>query len=288
MAFDVERIRKSTRRATKFVKRNTKRPTSDAVHKFRTSLRQLESALVALEVDSKPLLRELDKTRRLAGKIRDMDVLTANALSLDGRGELDCVVRLLEHLGAERAKRVRKLRVAISKRRHLTRSLERGLERIERAAGKRSAAARKSVGHSLELSSKLSRPGRLSRKSLHEYRSQVKELWDVLRLSDRAADIALVGKLGEVKDAIGDWHDWVELTDIAVDALDHRPSCALSKRIAGTRESKYRHALVLSQRLIARLRPKRRKSAGMKVPVASPILDAVAAIAQEESPEIAH
>src|SRR5262249_12114964 len=106
------------------------------------------------------------------------------------------------------------------------------------------------------------------------------------------ADSALAQKLQEVKDAIGDWHDWVELTDIAHDVLDHGASCALSKRLAETRETKYRHALSLAQALTARqLRSrarKRGKRAAKESPIAEPVLEAVTAIAEDSGPEVAH
>ena len=60
----------------------------------------------------------------------------------------------------------------------------------------------------------LKRPVRLNRNNLHPYRLKVKELRNVLQLSNRADDIEFVEKLGQVKDAIGDWHDWEELVRI--------------------------------------------------------------------------
>ena len=288
MALDLARIRKSTRRIGKFVKRNSKRPGSDAVHKLRTSVRHLESALTALEPEKprvKSLLRDLKKVRRLAGRVRDMDVLTASALSVDVRGEQDCMVRLLEHLGAERDRRARELRRALAKRRHrITRALDRAIDRIERVAEKArasedSTAVRGAVARAIQYSSKLSQPGRLTTKNLHEYRLQVKELRDILRLSGRAADSTVVRKLEDVKAAIGEWHDWLELADIANDVLDHGTSCALSKRLRDTRDEKFRHASSLARALIAYLRPKTRKSKSRTAPIAKPVLDAAAAIA---------
>jgi len=286
MALDLERIHKSARRVAKFVKRNPKRPTSGAVHRLRTSARHLENALVTLELESKrgidALLRRLKKTHRLAGAVRDMDVLTGNALTIDGRGEQDCLVRLLEHLGAERSKRAGKLRAALAKRRRQARrSLERGLERVERVSERSrqnddEASVHAAVARALQAKSALSHPGRLTRNNLHAYRLKVKELRDILRLSAEAADSALVPKLEEVKAAIGDWHDWVELSEIAAEVLDHGAACELSKRIAATRESKYRHALSLTQSLITHLLQP------------GPGLEAIAAIAEEKGPDVAH
>ena len=289
MPLDLDRVRKSARRVRKFVKSNPKRPNSRTVHRVRTGARHLESALVTMELTDKrgvgSVLQDLRKIYRLTGEVRDMDVLTAAALQVDGRGEQDCLVQLLEYLGAERAKHARKLRSAIAKRpSDMLREVERGLARVEKAAAEArgSGNVRGAVARAVEFSAKLSRPGRLHRNNLHGYRSQVKELRDILRLSNRAADSALVRKLEQVKMAIGDWHDWDELTRIAAKALDHGRSCALIKRLNATRDEKYELALKASQTLITRhLRARLRKRGKRPAPVAKPVLEAVAAIQDE-------
>src|SRR2546430_8135357 len=106
MSFDIERIHKATRRVEKFLQKNPKRPSSDAIHNLRTSARSLETAFRTLGLDSKRkvkrLLRGLGDIRKRAGKVRDMDVLSADALTVKPDGEQDCLVQLLEYLGAER------------------------------------------------------------------------------------------------------------------------------------------------------------------------------------------
>src|SRR4030095_4608101 len=105
---DIKRVRKSSRKVLKFLSKNSKRPGSDAVHDLRTSTRSLETTFATLGFDSKGkvkrLLRDLSDVRKASGKVRDMDVLTANALSVKQNSEQDCLVQLLEHLGAERKK----------------------------------------------------------------------------------------------------------------------------------------------------------------------------------------
>jgi hypothetical protein len=54
---------------------------------------------------------------------------------------------------------------------------------------------------------------------------KVKELRYVLQLSEDAQKQQLVNKLGAVKDAIGEWHDWEELIAIAANALSHGARC---------------------------------------------------------------
>src|SRR6185369_1892035 len=100
MSFDISRIHKSSRRVLKFLRKNSKRPSSNAVHNLRTSIRNLEATFSTVGLDSKRgvrrLLRELRDVRKGAGKVRDMDVLTGNALTLKQDGEQDCLVQLLE------------------------------------------------------------------------------------------------------------------------------------------------------------------------------------------------
>ena len=79
MAFDIKRIHKATWRIAKFVRKNSKRPRSNAVHNLRTSIRTLETAFITLELDSggkvKRFLQDLRVVRKRAGKVRDMDVV---------------------------------------------------------------------------------------------------------------------------------------------------------------------------------------------------------------------
>src|SRR5262249_8491585 len=117
MSFDIQRIHKSTRRIAKFLRKNSKRPSADAIHNLRTSARHIETTLITLGLHSngqvQRLLRDLDDVRKRAGKVRDMDVLTADALTVEQDGEQDCLVQLVEHLGAERNKYAGKLRRVI-------------------------------------------------------------------------------------------------------------------------------------------------------------------------------
>src|SRR5262245_35546882 len=137
MSFDIKRIHKSSRRVVKFLRRNSTRPSSDAIHNLRTSTRSLETTFNALGLDSKRnlkrLLRGLGSVRKRAGKVRDMDVLTANALAVKETGERDCLVQLLEYLGAERNRYVDKLRRVIeTENPKLRRDLKRSSTRVEK------------------------------------------------------------------------------------------------------------------------------------------------------------
>src|SRR5262249_17901655 len=133
---------KSTRRVAKFLRKNSRRPSSEAVHNLRASTRSLDTTFSTLGLDSKRLVRRLLRglrdVRKRAGKVRDMDVLTADALTIQQDGEQDCLVQLLEYLGAGRTKHVKRLRRTIKAtggqlRRNLKRSSKRLEKLLERA-----------------------------------------------------------------------------------------------------------------------------------------------------------
>lgn len=294
MSFDTARIHKSARRVTRFLRRNSRRPSSEAVHDLRTGVRSLETTFSTLGLDSKKsvrrVLRILRDVRKRAGKVRDMDVLTAHALAIKQRGEQDCLVQLLEYLGAERRKYARKLRAEIERTdSRLRRDLKQNLTRVDKVLQEAenhpsdSAAMPATMAKAIRLSAELNSPPRLSRSNLHSYRLQVKELRDVLQLSDKTADEDFLKTLGEVKDAIGEWHDWEVLSSIATRLLDHGPSCKLMKHLRKTSKSRYEHALALANHMRSHyLKPRRLKHSGhgRTSTLSVPVLEATSAIAE--------
>jgi CHAD domain-containing protein len=197
----------------------------------------------------------MKKIRKRAGKVRDMDVLTANALTLNSQGEQDCQVVFLEHLGAQRDAHAKGLNKVIDKagdslRQKLKRASKRAEDLFRQATTnpEKSETASSTAARAIQLFADLPHPIRLNKKNLHAYRLKVKELRNVLQLSDRPTNAEFFRILGEVKDAIGDWHDWEELANIATTVLDHR-GCRLAGRMKATAESKYKHALSLTNEL---------------------------------------
>jgi CHAD domain-containing protein len=294
MAFDIERIHKAARRVRNFLKKNSRRPSAEAVHNLRTSTRSLETTLTTLGLDSKKqvarLLHDLGKVRKRAGKVRDMDVLTANALSARSHGERDCRVQLMEHLGAKRRTYAVNLHRLIEKTGPRLRSdLKQTAKRVEkllRQADSNTAdsdAAPVAIAKSIKLATELQRPARLGRSNLHPYRLKVKELRNVLLLSDQGDDQEFVRQLGAVKDAIGEWHDWEELVAIAAKALDHGASCGLIKGLKASCTEKYESALSLAEHLRSHYLsirvPKRKGRRSRKTAISTTVLRAASTIA---------
>jgi hypothetical protein len=60
-------------------------------------------------------------------------------------------------------------------------------------------------------------------------------------MAEKSDGQTFVHHLGDVKDAIGEWHDWDLLVGIAKDVLEHRGNCRLVetlRRIAATKFAK--------------------------------------------------
>jgi CHAD domain-containing protein len=140
------------------------------------------------------------------------------------------------------------------------------------------------IAKSIKLATDLQRPTRLGKTTLHPYRLKVKELRNVLLLSDQGDDQEFVQQLGAVKDAIGEWHDWQELVAIATKTLGHGPSCALLKELKTTCDEKYEHALSLTNNLrtnyLTSRVPKGKGRRSRKASLSTRVLRAASTIAQ--------
>jgi CHAD domain-containing protein len=260
MALDQRRIHNSARKLRKLLKETSSAPLPNDAHTFRTNAKRLETLLEKLTLDKRTmfqkLIKQISKLRRRAGKVRDCDVMTDYVSGIPRNDEdNECSVRLLEHLGAQRDRQARKFHKLL--RRHSS-SLRRRLKYASKVVKNTfppkgdgrlkgnpiSASVSASV---LTLLSELRRPRRLRRSNLHEYRLQVKELRNLLQMAEHSDQQPFVDRLGQVKDAIGEWHDWEVLVAIAKDVLDHHRNCQLLEKLRKTALMKYENALRLSE-----------------------------------------
>jgi CHAD domain-containing protein len=262
MALDPKKTQKPLRKLRRLLKKMPAEPPPEDVHALRTQSRRIEATLRALSLDSQQktrrLLREVSKLRKRAGKVRDMDVLTdfLSRLKHD-HSESECFVRLIEYLGAQREKHAEKL-YALKQQYEweLRNGLKKTSKRIQKMLpqntnGKSGADSVSTAiaASALKLSSELKLPPRLDRSNLHEYRLKVKELRNVLQMAENSDQQGFVESLGEVKDAIGEWHDWEELVAIAKEVLDHGSNCQLRRQIRKIADERYRKALALAQQM---------------------------------------
>jgi CHAD domain-containing protein len=262
-AIDVERVRKPVRKLRKFLKKAPKDPSADKIHHLRTSARRFETAVEALDLGPvkrhKALLKDLTKVRRSAGKIRDMDVLISKVATLDMDDEQRCLVALLEALEARRAKHLKKLRAAVAKRgsrlsRQLNREASRMAQRLEipetdGAEKENHAGSIQLAAEALRLTKTLKAPAHLSKRNLHAYRVKVRQLAYLLQMANSADQEDFVKKLFDIKDVIGEWHDWGELLATATKVLDHGKECRLLRSLRIITAGKYSQAILMTNRM---------------------------------------
>jgi CHAD domain-containing protein len=261
MALDKGEIQTSIRKLRKSLKRAERDLAPDEVHKLRTRVRRFESIESMPTVpapDKSKLAKPLKRIRKRAGRVRDMDVLTAQLAALQGRRDPTCQTQLLEYLGAKRYRQAERLRVLLQKyggkvRKRLKRFAAKAARAIpaSRKAGRRRAPAGNSQESAqiLALSSELTQPSELTRANLHPYRLKVKQLRDLVRLTAGSSQSRFLEMLGACKDAIGEWHDSEELVALAEKVVDHRPRCPLLHALKAASERKFSAGLASAEKL---------------------------------------
>ena len=281
MALDRQKLARPFTKLRKQLRKFPREPEPERVHKLRTRLRRVETALETLAPDCdcerKQVLKALARIRKRAGKARDLDVLTAYLTGLKvPDSEQDCRILLIEHLGAERDRKAGKLGKVIGQEApRLRRHLGHCMQEVGKTAGSR--AVPDALSEAMEISRQLAAPRRLGPGNLHEYRLAIKRLLHVLQMADEAKqDRRLIGELKRAKDAIGEWHDWQVLQGIAEEVVAHR-GCRLRSRLRAQLDRKYRQALRIADSVKARYFKTARKPGVLKP--GSPVARATLAIA---------
>ena len=260
MALEQNELREPIRKLRKRLKRLSEDPGGEEVHKLRTLARRLEAIVAALQLERKHagrrLLKRLAPIRKAAGQVRDMDVLSAKALSLP-RTEEDDLVRLIEHLGQKRVKTAGALFKKVAKeRKELRNELRECLGMVKRIMEKRGSSAGQEEGSSpgtaaavaMGYIAELSGWPPLEEATIHSFRIKVKTLHYTLQLAGKT-DEPFVKALGELKDVIGDWHDWRELRELAREVLKQADKSALLRAIEQRDATKLKQAIASANRL---------------------------------------
>ena len=238
-------------------------PAPEMVHQLRTTIRRTETLLashgLAAKRDGAKLLSQLGKLRRRAGRVRDVDVqITALRAVQIGRQE-EIKTQLLAELEHQRGKHQKKLVAAIEERfsdrmRARTRRLE--------AAVSASGGSQSGSGMRHELSSvrlwrsvkELIRTGRQAQsfnpRALHQFRIQCKKTRYLAELLPPNAD--LIEQLKTMQDSIGDWHDWLTLTQNAAKIAGAAESPLLA-HLQNVTRAKFTDAIRLCKHIIAKL-----------------------------------
>jgi len=245
MPIDLKRCRLAFQRLGREVTKVAKNPAPESVHKFRTNSRRVEVLLS--EVIARPnrndrkLLKLLPWLRKKAGRVRDLDVEIDSLRSLkipEGNGQKS---QFLDALVQERARHDQKLAKAFNRE-----TADEVRKRLKRASSEMDIP-KNTVPLALTLS-KLAKLGRdhvtLTERTLHQYRIIGKQARYIAELADHDAEAKrVVDQLKHMQDVIGDWHDWLKLTQKAEALFGGIRDSALVAMLRNVTQAKFRQSV---------------------------------------------
>lgn len=245
MPIDTKRSRLTFHKLAREVTKLSRKSAPEAVHKFRTYGRRVEALLsqVVLEQNrnDRKLLKLLGRLRKKAGRVRDLDVQIAILHDLKvplGNGHKG---QFLEALVSERTRRERKLANAfdLDMAALLRKRLRRAAARMTVPGTNEPLAA---VFRNLAALGHGNVP--LTEKTLHQYRILGKRARYIAELSSDDQDAQrAVEQLKQMQDVIGDWHDWLKLTQKAEQRLGSPSDSALVAMLRNVTQAKFRQSL---------------------------------------------
>jgi CHAD domain-containing protein len=229
-------------------------PQAENVHRLRTGTRRLQILLgelsPELQKSQKKLLKLLGRLRKRAGKVRDLDVQLAALRSLKVPREPRRKTHLMNELIELRRQQEKKLRKAVDK--ETVREIRRRLKRAGKAFDPKTG--RDPLVVAKEMLERIHRQdGPLTESLLHRYRIATKRARYAAEFDGHSGEAAqFITGLKRVQDALGDWHDWLTLTQTAREYLGEVRESSLVAELHNVTGAKFRHAVaVLSQ-----MRPK--------------------------------
>ncbi len=266
MLIEFERVQRPLRELRKLLKSLPENPEPEEVHRLRTRTRRVEAVAAALDPDgdrqTRRLLKVLKPVRRAAGGVRDLDVLIEDLARLRQGAKSPALDRLIGYLNRMRRRSAGRLADTVSEQRKpARRSLKKYSRMLESAASGKKPVRSEGIGEpdarggsaADRLMDELARWPRLSAKNLHLFRLKVKKLRYVLEM-DTAPDAGLMAALADVKERIGEWHDWQQLAAMANEVLDPIHDRELLERIEATGGQKLAEALAAANALRRHLR----------------------------------
>jgi CHAD domain-containing protein len=218
---------------------------AESVHGFRTASRRLQTLVEQLLPDrdrnQKKLLKMLDRIRQRAGKVRDLDVQLAALRSLKVPQQPRRKTQLMHGLIELRAKHEKKLRKLLSK--DAIREIRKRLKRAARQVRPENSRDALSVARSI-LSEVVRPAGPVSEDLLHRYRIVVKRARYAAEFAPKSAGATqLITELKRLQDAVGNWHDWLTLTQSAAKRLGDVNQSSLVAALHNVTGGKFRHAV---------------------------------------------
>lgn len=217
---------------------------ADRVHSFRTTARRVQTLFEVLLTNpgrkQKKLLKTLNRIRKRAGRVRDLDVqlsaLRSLKVSFQPRRKTQLMQELLE-LRAQHEKDLRKL-LTKSEVWELKKRLKQAAKTAKLESIRDPLAEAKQILASAQVGSED------KEELLHRYRLAVKRARYTAEFAPKSADaIQLIRQLKRLQDALGNWHDWMMLTHSAIQRFGEVGQSPLVAALHSVTRAKFRHAV---------------------------------------------
>jgi CHAD domain-containing protein len=223
------------------------KPRAENVHRFRTGTRRLQILLDELspkpDRNQKKLLKLLGRIRKRAGKVRDLDVqltaLRSVKIPQEPRRKTQLVNRLIE-LRAQQEKKLKK-----SGDEDTVREIRKRLKRAGKTFNPKTSRDPLAVARGmLEGIGRAEAP--VTESLLHQYRILSKRARYAAEFAEpsREAEQFIVA-VKHIQDALGDWHDWLTLTQTATEHLGEVRESPLVAELHNVTGAKFRHAVAV-------------------------------------------
>jgi CHAD domain-containing protein len=245
MATAMERGKLIFRKTERELSRLSSDQHAEAVHGFRTATRRLEILLKQLlssqDRNNKKLLKMLNRIRRRAGKVRDLDIQLAALRSLkvplEPRRKTQLMQRLIE-LRVQHEKRLSKL-LTKNEVREIRRRLKKASKSARWRAGRDALQVSREILRSVPLPEESP-----SDETLHQYRVAVKRARYAAEFAVQSREAAqMVAELKRLQDALGNWHDWMTLTQTATEQFGDANQSSLLAALNNVTRGKLRQAV---------------------------------------------
>jgi CHAD domain-containing protein len=227
------------------------KPRADHVHRFRTGTRRLQILLGELSTRpdnrQKKLLKLLGRLRKRAGKVRDLDVQLAALRSLKIPQEPRRKTQLVNHLIELRAQQEKKLRKAANKDtvREIRKRLKRAAKNFKPEASRDPLAVARGMLQAIERGD-----APATEALLHQYRILSKRARYAAEFADDSTESQrFIADLKRIQDALGDWHDWLTLTQTAIEHLGEVHESSLVAELRNVTGAKFRNGVTVLSHL---------------------------------------
>ncbi len=244
MSIAPERCRLVFQKLERDLDRLSAQPEAKKVHRFRTGVRRLQTLLEELcparDRNQKRLLKLLTRIRKKAGKVRDLDVQLAALRSLKFPQEPRRKTELMHQLIELRGQREKKLSKALT--REAVREIH---KRLKRARKDFNPVNRDPLSVARQILEPVAKADGLPTEELvHQYRILGKRARYAAEFASKSPESTqFIAQIERVQDALGDWHDWLTLTQSAAKRLGDVRESSLVAALHNVTGAKFRNAV---------------------------------------------